>query len=80
MSALSRSRGTAPVARLTDLPPVERSAIRCLRGWGAGPEARARMRRNFAQVFGSRAEASEEALDIVSPAYSPESWEKAARA
>ncbi|GAA0307241.1 hypothetical protein [Rhodovulum strictum] len=65
MSALSRSRGAAPVARLSELPPVERAAIRCLRGWGAGPATRARMRRNFAQVFGSSAQSNEEALDAL---------------
>ncbi|MCO8146760.1 hypothetical protein NHN26_16235 [Rhodovulum tesquicola] len=65
MSALSRSRGAAPVACLSELPPVERAAIRCLRGWSAGPEARSRMRRNFVQVQGGGAPAHEEALDVL---------------
>ncbi|SIO55947.1 hypothetical protein SAMN05444722_3549 [Rhodovulum sp. ES.010] len=65
MSAALRSRGAAPVAYLDALAPVERAAIRCLRGWTAGPAARARMRRNFAHVFGPGAEAREEVLDAL---------------
>ncbi|TCO73263.1 hypothetical protein [Rhodovulum euryhalinum] len=56
MSALSLSPGAAPVAMLADLPPVERAAIRCPRGWGASPRP-ARL--------GGEPEAREEALDMV---------------
>lgn len=65
MSVLPRSRGAAPVAALDTLPPVERAAVRCLRGWTAGPAARARIRRNFAAVFGASADTHEEALDAL---------------
>ncbi|ANB33829.1 hypothetical protein M2324_002468 [Rhodovulum sulfidophilum] len=59
------SRGAAPVATLDELPPLERAAIRCLRGWSDGPMTRARMRRNFGQILGPRAEAQEELLDAL---------------
>lgn len=65
MSALPRSRGAAPVAHLDALSPVERAAIRCLRGWTGGPWARARMRRNFAAVFAASADTHAEALDAL---------------
>ncbi|TCO74044.1 hypothetical protein [Rhodovulum euryhalinum] len=65
MSALSRTRGAAPVALLDELPPVERAAVRCLRGWTGGTAARVRMRRNFARVFGAAADVQQEALDVL---------------
>ncbi|MBL3569970.1 hypothetical protein BV509_03175 [Rhodovulum sulfidophilum] len=65
MTAQIRNRGAAPVAHLCTLAPVERAAIRCLRGWRAGPAPRARIRRNLAQVFGPAAEMQEEILDLL---------------
>jgi hypothetical protein len=40
MTAQSRHPGAAPVGRITELPPLERMVIRCLRLWSAGPDGR----------------------------------------
>jgi hypothetical protein len=38
MSAEPRHPGATPVGRLSELPPLEREVIRCLRLWCAGPD------------------------------------------
>ena len=47
----SPNRGSAPVGHLAELPPLERSAVLCLRKWCSGPEGREAVAQDFSQVF-----------------------------
>ncbi|MEO0819163.1 MAG: hypothetical protein AAF074_01945 [Pseudomonadota bacterium] len=53
MSGPAEPRGGAPVAILTDLPPLQASAILYMRLWCSGPERQAQMWNDFTCRFGA---------------------------
>lgn len=53
MTAVSSSRGAAPVGYLDDLGPVEAGAVLYLRMWSEGPDAQARVWNDFAACLGA---------------------------
>jgi hypothetical protein len=55
MTAQSRHPGAAPVGRITELPPLERMVIRCLRLWSAGPDGRRVLELELARRHGGPA-------------------------
>jgi hypothetical protein len=55
MSAQPRNPGAAAIARLSELPPLERRVIRCLRLWSAAPDGVGALRRELAPRHGAAA-------------------------
>lgn len=54
MTAAILRRGASPVGLVADLPPVEARAVRCLRTWCDGPEARDRISAEFSDSLGAQ--------------------------
>ena len=61
MTCATPPRGAAPVGFIEDLNAVEAGAVHFLRLWSDGPDAQARIRRDFITVLG--AEHGQRALD-----------------
>lgn len=49
---MPRHPGAAAVGRISELPPLERQVIRCLRFWCAGPTGHGALGRELAQRLG----------------------------
>jgi hypothetical protein len=49
---MPRNPGAAAVSRLSELPPLERQVIRCLRFWCSGPAGQGALGRELAQRLG----------------------------
>lgn len=52
---MPRHPGAAAVGRLSELPPLERQVIRCLRFWCAGPAGQGALGRELARRLGPSA-------------------------
>lgn len=52
---MPRNPGAAAVSRLSELPPLERQVIRCLRFWCAGPAGQDALGRELARRLGPAA-------------------------
>lgn len=63
MSAHPRNPGGAAVGRLSELPPLERRVVRCVRLWSDGPQGKATLGEELAHRHGHGAAGLGRALD-----------------
>ncbi len=65
MTAHQRNPGGAAIGKLSELPPLERRVVRCVRMWSGGPQGKTALREELARRHGRGAVSLAGALDAL---------------